>query len=127
MQGGHPVAYKSIKLNETERKYTVHEKEMMVVVHRLCTWRHYLLGSRFVVKIDKVATSYFLTQKKLSPKQARWQVFLAEFDFVMVYKLGRINLIADALSRKVELAATSQPNFIIGGACKAGDGFRCAG
>lgn len=31
------------------------------------------LGSRFVVKTDKVATSYFQTQKKVSPKKARWQ------------------------------------------------------
>lgn len=58
------------------------------------------MGSKFVVKTDNVATSYFLTQKKLSPKQARWQVFLTEFNFLMEYKLDRANLVADALSRK---------------------------
>ncbi|XP_068666698.1 uncharacterized protein [Aristolochia californica] len=58
-QDGHPVAYESRKLNEAERKYTVQEKEMMAVVHCLRTWRHYLLGSRFIVKTDNVATSYF--------------------------------------------------------------------
>ncbi|RVW96014.1 RNA-directed DNA polymerase-like [Vitis vinifera] len=47
------------------------EKEMTAIVHCLCTWRHYLLGSHFIVKTDNVATSYFQTQKKLSPKQAR--------------------------------------------------------
>ncbi|XP_039038705.1 uncharacterized protein LOC120176331 [Hibiscus syriacus] len=72
MQEGHPVAYESRKLNETETRYTVHEKEMTAVVHCLRTWRHYLLGSKFVVFTDNVANSYFLTQKKLSPKQARW-------------------------------------------------------
>lgn len=71
MQCGHPMAYESRKLNKTERKYTVQEKEMMVEVHCLRTWRYYLLGSKFVVKMDNVATSYFFTQKKLSPKQAR--------------------------------------------------------
>lgn len=42
-----------------------------------------LLGSRFVVKTDKVATSYFHTQKKVSPKKARWQDGLAELDIVL--------------------------------------------
>lgn len=56
MQEGHPIAYESRKLNETERRYTVQEKEMTAVVHCLRTWRHYLLGSRFVVKTDNVAT-----------------------------------------------------------------------
>ncbi|KAJ4960077.1 hypothetical protein NE237_019987 [Protea cynaroides] len=85
MQDGHPIAYESRKLKETERRYTVQEKEMTAVVHCLRTWRHYLLGSKFMVKTDNVATSYFQSQKKLSPKQARWQDFLAEFDMVLEY------------------------------------------
>ncbi|KAE8645911.1 hypothetical protein Csa_011867, partial [Cucumis sativus] len=44
------------------------------------------------------------TQKKLTPKQARWQDFLAEFDFQLQYKPGKANVVADALSRKAELA-----------------------
>lgn len=111
MQDGHPIAYESRKLNETERRYTVQEKEMTAVVHCLRTWRHYLLGSKFKVMTDNVATSYFLRQKKLTPKQVRWQTFLAEFDFEMEYKPGRVNLVADALSRKGELANLSSPSF----------------
>ncbi|KAK0606499.1 hypothetical protein LWI29_038387 [Acer saccharum] len=46
-----------------------------------------------------------------SPKQARWQDFLAEFDYRLEYKPGKANVVADALSRKAELAAInmSQP------------------
>ncbi|KAE8699155.1 hypothetical protein F3Y22_tig00110584pilonHSYRG00049 [Hibiscus syriacus] len=87
MQEGHPVAFESRKLNDTER-------------------RHYLLGAHFTIKTDNVATSYFQTQKK-SPKQARWQDFLAEFDYTLEYKPGKANVVADALSRKTELAAIS--------------------
>ncbi|KAE8692821.1 cytochrome P450 78A7-like [Hibiscus syriacus] len=109
MQEGHPVAYESRKLNETERRYTVHEKEMTAVVHCLHTWRHYLLGSKFVVFIDNVANSYFLTQKKLSPKQARWQEFLAEFDLSLEHKPGKVNSVADALSRRCDMEFVSLP------------------
>ena len=79
------------------------------MVHCLRTWRHYLLGSRFVVKTENMALSYFQTQKKLSPKQARWQDFLVEYDYVLEYKPGKTNTVADALSQKVELAAISKP------------------
>nr|GMC73975.1 Retrovirus-related Pol polyprotein from transposon 17.6 [Ipomoea batatas] len=103
----HPIAFESRKLNEAERRYTVQEKEMTAVVHCLRVWRHYLLGAHFTIKTDNVATSYFQTQKKLSPKQARWQDFLAEFDYSLEYKPGKANVVVDALSRKAEFAAIS--------------------
>ncbi|KAL0451423.1 UNVERIFIED_CONTAM: Transposon Tf2-12 polyprotein [Sesamum latifolium] len=46
MQDGHPVAFESRKLKDVERRYSVHEKELLAVVHCLRLWRHYLLGSR---------------------------------------------------------------------------------
>ena len=49
---------------------------------------------------DNVANTYFITQKKLTPKQACWQEFLGEFDFEWVHRPRRQNLVADALSRK---------------------------
>ena len=103
MQDGHPIAYESRKLKDAERRYTVHEREMTAIVYCLRTWRHYFLGAEFVVKTDNVAMSYFQTQKKLTPKQARWQMFLAEFDFALEYKVGKTNVVVDALSRRVEL------------------------
>ncbi|KAK3021216.1 hypothetical protein RJ639_046635 [Escallonia herrerae] len=73
MQECHPVAYESRKLNEAERRYTTHEKELLAVVHCLRIWRHYLLGSSFIVRTDNTAVSHFLSQSKLTLKQARWQ------------------------------------------------------
>ncbi|KAH9752509.1 Endonuclease [Citrus sinensis] len=107
MQEGHPIAFESRKLNDTERRYTVQEKEMTAIIHCLRVWRHYLLGSHFTIMTDNVVTSYFQTQKKLSPKQVRWQDFLAEFDYQLEYKPGKANVVADALSRKAELVTLS--------------------
>ncbi|KAK2646640.1 hypothetical protein Ddye_021835 [Dipteronia dyeriana] len=78
MQKGHPIAFESHKLSDTERRYTVQEKEMTAIIHCLRVWRHYLLGATFVIITDNVATSYFQTQKKLSPKQARWKEIIKE-------------------------------------------------
>ena len=74
IQEGHPIAFESRKLNDTERRYIVQEKEMTAIVHYLRVWRHYLLGSHFVILTDNVATSYF------QQKKVRWQDFLVEFD-----------------------------------------------
>ena len=49
---------------------------------------------------DNVANTLFKTQKKLTTKQARWQDFLANFDFMWVHKPSRHNQVVDALSRK---------------------------
>ncbi|KAL0388132.1 UNVERIFIED_CONTAM: Retrovirus-related Pol polyprotein from transposon.6 [Sesamum radiatum] len=58
-------------------------------------------GTKFTVVTDNVANTYFKTQRKLSPKQARWQEFLGEFDFEWVHRPGKHNDVADALSRKL--------------------------
>ena len=71
---------------------------MVVVVHCLQVWRVYLLGTRFVARID-IANALFKMQNKLSPKQARWK-FLGEYDFMWEHKPGKHNQVIDALSRK---------------------------
>ena len=93
---------------------------MATIVHCVHTWRHYLLGSKFVVKTDNFATSYSLSQKNITPKQARWKDFLAEFDYVLEYKPERGNVLDDALCRKAELATITTAHCDIQDAIKDG-------
>ncbi|KAL2235791.1 UNVERIFIED_CONTAM: Transposon Tf2-12 polyprotein [Sesamum indicum] len=93
------------KLKDVERCYSVHEKELLVVVHCLRLWGHYLLGSHFVVKTDNAAVSQFISQPKLTSRQARWQELLSEFHFVLEYRADSSNHAADALSRRADLAS----------------------
>ena len=41
-----PVAYISKSLNEAERNYEIHNKEMMANIRCLETWRHFLEGAK---------------------------------------------------------------------------------
>jgi hypothetical protein len=82
----YPIAFESWKLIGAEQKYLIHEKEMMAMVHCLGIWRVYLLRPRFVVKTDNITNTFFRTQKKLSQRQAWWQQFLAEYNFVWEHK-----------------------------------------
>ena len=97
--GEHPVAYESRKMNAAEGNYATHEKELLAVIHALRTWRHYLLGNSFTVVTDHNSLKYLHTQPNLSRRQARWAEFLAEFEFDFVYRPGKGNVVADALSR----------------------------
>ena len=101
-KGDRPVAYESKKLTPTEGRYTVHEKELLAVVHCLREWRHYLQGQPFTVHTDNWAVKHIQTQPHLSRRQARWMETLQEYDFVIEHKPGATNHVADALSRRAD-------------------------
>ena len=70
VQEGHPVAFESQKLDAAEQMYSTHEKEMTTVIHCLETWKHYLMGTRFIVVTNNVANTFFKIRKKFNAKQA---------------------------------------------------------
>ena len=46
-----PVAFLSKSLNETERNYEIHDKEMLAIIRGLENWRHLLEGTYFKFEI----------------------------------------------------------------------------
>jgi len=86
MQSDHLIAFESRKLKEAKRHHPIQEKKTTIIVHYLRNWRHYLLGSHFLILTNNVTTGYFQTQKKLTPKQVKWQDFLVEFYYDLEYK-----------------------------------------
>jgi len=64
----HPVAFYSKSLSPVERNYKIHDKEMLVIIHALEEWRHFLEGARYPVEIwmDHRNLEYFMTAKKLN-------------------------------------------------------------
>ncbi len=72
VQEGRPVAFENKKLNEMERRWPTHEKEMWAIIHCLKTWGHYIGFKDVVVWTDNVTLKYFATQRKLSSKRMRW-------------------------------------------------------
>jgi RNase H-like domain found in reverse transcriptase/Reverse transcriptase (RNA-dependent DNA polymerase)/Integrase zinc binding domain/Chromo (CHRromatin Organisation MOdifier) domain/Retroviral aspartyl protease len=99
-KGEQPIAFMSKKMLSAERNYAVHEQEMLAIICALKEWRHYLYGKKFTIITDHKSLTYFVSQPNLSSRQARWQAFLSEFDFDIVYRAGKENVLADALSRR---------------------------
>jgi len=63
-----PVAYLSKLLNETERNYEIHDKEMLAVIRGLENWRHLLEDAKFKFKVwtDHKNLEYFMKAQKLN-------------------------------------------------------------
>ena len=98
VQNGHPVAYESKKLNVHQLNYPVHDKEMCAIMHALERWRPFLLGQHFKVYTDHRSLVHFKTQSNLNQRQLRWQEKAADYDMEILYKPGKENVVADALS-----------------------------
>jgi len=63
-------------------------------------WRPYLLGQSFVVRTDHQSLKFLLEQKVGTPFQQRCLTKLLGYDFVVEYKKGVENRVADDLSRR---------------------------
>jgi len=97
-----PVAFISKLLNTTERNYKIHDKEMLAVIRCLEAWRHYLKGVKleFEIWTDYKNLQYFMTSQKLNHRQARWALYLLQFNFILKHILGKSMGKADELSRR---------------------------
>jgi hypothetical protein len=95
------VAYESRRLKEAERNYPTHDKELLAVMEMLRKWRHYIQnGHTTKVYTDNIATKYILTKPTLMGRQKKWAEQLADYDVEILHRAGKLNIAADALSRR---------------------------
>ena len=66
-----PVVFLSKSLNEIEKNYKIHDKEMLVIIRGLENWRHLLEGaqSKFKIWTDHKNLEYFMKVQKLNQRQ----------------------------------------------------------
>ena len=96
-----PVAFLSKSLNETERNYEIHDKEMLAIIRGLENWRHLLENAHFKFEIwtDHKNLEYFMKAQKLNQRQAQWALYLSRFDFTLKHVPGTKMEKMDGLSR----------------------------
>jgi hypothetical protein len=98
-----PVAYASRTLNKAERNYSVFERELLAIKWVLDHFRCYCYGTPLVVFTDhKPLVSLDVSKIQGSDRMARWRERLMAYDITILYKPGKDNLGADALSRLIK-------------------------
>jgi len=105
----HPITFHSRKFNAAELNYEIYDKEMLAIVETMDRYRHYFegLGNRSTVYSDHRNLLWFTETKVYNRRQARWAEKLSRFDFVIVFRPGKLGGKPDALSRR--------PDYHVGG------------
>lgn len=94
-----PVAFASRTLKDAEKNYSTTEKELLAIVWGVKHFRPYLLSKEFIVYTDHKPLQGVLKSQDPSSRILRLQNKLSEFQYKVVYKSGKSNTNADALSR----------------------------
>ena len=88
------VAFSSTKLNDTQKKWAIIEKEAFAVLVALRKYRHWLLCGLTVVYCNYNPLSYLTESAQKSAKLMRWA-----YSILFKYHPGHKNVVADCLSR----------------------------
>ena len=88
-----------------ECNYEIYDKELLAIIQCFEEWRPELESTAMPVKVltNHKGLKYFMTTKKLTPRQARWAEFLSKFNFKVTYQSEKKNDKADTLERDLLL------------------------
>nr|XP_051211532.1 uncharacterized protein LOC127329025 [Lolium perenne] len=108
-QGEGPLAFFSRPFAARHHKLAAYERELIGLVQAVRHWRAYLWGRTFRVRTDHYSLKFLLDQRLSTVLQHQWISKLFGFDFTVEYRPGRLNTVADALSRRDIDDATDTP------------------
>jgi hypothetical protein len=101
----HPISFISKTFSPAERNYEIYDRELLAIIRALEEWRHYIQGSPHttIILSDHKNLTYYREAKNLNRRQARWSLYLSEFDVKLVHTPGSKMIQSDALSRRPDL------------------------
>jgi hypothetical protein len=95
------IYFVSKNLSPAEVNYTVTENELLVVVHAINKFRHYITGYQAFVHIDHSAIKLLMNKPVTNPRVTRWLLLLEEFNINIIDRPSKDNLVVDFLSRMI--------------------------
>lgn len=95
----HPVAYFSKKLSPSQKKKPPIYIECLAIKESILFWQHQLIGREFVVLSDHKPLENLKLKVRPDTPLGELVIFLSQFNFKIIYREGKNNLDADALSR----------------------------
>ena len=104
-QGGRVVkmTHRALRPSETQTAITL--LELKAVLFACEKWKKYLIGQKFKIVTDHIALLWLKQQLETGGKLGEWATDLLPFDFDIEYRPGAALGLADAITRRLELAA----------------------
>lgn len=107
-----PLAFYSKAMSETQRRYSVYDRELLAIYTAVKHFRRLIEGNDVIVCTDHKPLSFALSRPPSSsdtPRRERQLSFISQFCSSIQYIQGENNEVADALSRIEEIEC---PNAI---------------
>ena len=95
-----PLLFSRI-MSSTQRNYCPTRRELLAAVSAVQHFRHYLLGNKVTLRTDHHSLKWLNTFKRPEGILARWIETLAEFDYDIEHRPGRLHCNADGVSRPI--------------------------
>lgn len=95
------IEYASRLLLPAERNYAAWEREALAVVWATERFRTYLEGAEVIIGTDHQPLIWLFTRPAPPGRMARWIIQLQSLDMKLKYVPGKLNVLADLLSRPV--------------------------
>ena len=90
----------SLPLNSALRNYLTFERELLAVVKTCDAFTEILLGRHYTLRTDhKALAAIFNSAMSESTRVTKWLLALQPFDIAIEVIAGKVNLVADSLSR----------------------------
>lgn len=93
------IAYGSRTLTKQEQKYSATERECLAVIWAVERFRPYIEGTKFTVITDHHSLLWLNNLKDPQGRLARWALRLQPYDFQLIHRKGKENIVPDLLSR----------------------------
>ena len=94
-----PVAYFSGNFDKTQVKWNITEKEAYAIYKSVKKFAFYITGAKTTVFSDHKPLKNFFEGGMNIPKLDRWSLELQEFDISIEFIQGKLNTVADVISR----------------------------
>jgi hypothetical protein len=105
----HVVSYASRHCSLAESKLGPTDGELLAMVYACEKFHSYIAGSHFTLVTDHAALVHINEAKTKNAKLARWAMRLANYDFTVKHRAGRVHNNADGLSRARAAPAPDTP------------------
>lgn len=101
------ICFLSRSLTKQERNFSTTERECLSVIWAVEKLRHYLEGTHFTVVTDHASLIWLNRLKDPTGRLARWAIRLQPFNYTIIHRKGKENIVPDYLSRSVPIVTDS--------------------
>ena len=99
----HPIEYFSKKLTPNQTKKEIIYLECLAIKEAILYWQYYLIGKEFIVTSDHKPLLNLRSKSRTDEALGDLILYLSQYNFKIIYKKGKENIEADALSRNPTL------------------------